>query len=96
MNVSAVYNPTDSYQPITQQDDSAGQPAKRKFMSFDSVMQASNTAQHRTYHVPPGKNVFENIKKKTLIFFYVKLKLQTAKKRITGFDFTNFFENFFL
>ena len=61
MNVSAVYNPTDSYQPITQQDDSAGQPAKRKFMSFDSVMQASNTAQHRTYHVPPGKNVFENI-----------------------------------
>lgn len=53
MNVSAVYNPTDSYQPITQQDD--GQPAKRKVMSFDSVMQASNTSQHRTYHVPPGK-----------------------------------------
>ena len=70
MNVSAVYNPTDSYQPITQQDDSAGQPAKRKFMSFDSVMQASNTAQHRTYHVPPGKYLY---------FFIVKLKLQKAK-----------------
>ena len=57
MNVNNRWKPVETYQTKSiSESQTEEQHVKRKFKSIDDVMMGSNTlAQHKTYHVPPGK-----------------------------------------